>query len=127
VKALASQTTQATQEIVAQIAAVQEGTDRSVTQIGEIGSAMDRLTQNAAEVATAVTQQSSLTGELSRNLHETVNQVLTASEGYTAAASLIENTSAETAALREAMETLVEAGEVLKRDVEAFSVKMRVA
>jgi methyl-accepting chemotaxis protein len=127
VKALASQTTQATQEIVQQIGAVQDGTDRSVAQIGMIGSAMERLSQNATEVVTAVTQQSALTRELSRNLHETVRQVLAAGEGYTAAASLIENTSAETAALRQAMESLAEAGEGLKRDVDAFSRRMRVA
>jgi methyl-accepting chemotaxis protein len=127
VKALASQTTKATQEIVAQIGAVQEGTTRSVTEIGAIGEAMDRLSQNSSEVAGAVTQQSALTAELSRNLHETVQQVIAASEGYTAASTLIENTSAETRQLQKAMETLAALGAKLTRDVDAFSEKLKAA
>jgi methyl-accepting chemotaxis protein len=127
VKALASQTTKATQDIVAQIAAVQDGTSRSVNEIGAIGAAMDRLSQNAGEVAGAVTQQNALTGELSRNLHETVRQVIAASEGYTAASTLIENTSAETAELQKAMATLAEIGASLKRDVDIFSERLKAA
>ena len=127
VKALASQTTKATQDIVAQIAAVQDGTSRSVAEIGEIGAAMGRLSLNAGEVAGAVTQQNALTSELSRNLHDTVRQVITASEGYSAAANLIENTSSETAKLQQAMSTLGEIGLTLKRDVDAFSTRLRAA
>jgi methyl-accepting chemotaxis protein len=127
VKALASQTTKATQDIVAQIGAVQEGTSRSVGEIGEIGAAMDRLSQNANEVAGAVTQQNALTEELSRNLHETVRQVITASEGYSAAAALIENTSSETQQLRAAMQSLAGIGTALKRDVDAFSDRLKAA
>ncbi len=127
VKALASQTTKATQDIVAQIAAVQDGTSRSVAEIGEIGAAMGRLSLNAGEVAGAVTQQNALTSELSRNLHDTVRQVITASEGYSAAAALIENTSSETAKLQLAMSTLGEIGLNLKRDVDAFSTRLRAA
>ncbi len=127
VKALASQTTKATQDIVAQIAAVQDGTSRSVAEIGEIGAAMGRLSLNAGEVAGAVTQQNALTSELSRNLHDTVRQVITASEGYSAAAALIENTSSETAKLQQAMSTLGEIGLTLKRDVDAFSSRLRAA
>ena len=127
VKALASQTTKATQDIVAQIAAVQEGTSRSAAEIGEIGAAMDHLSQNSSEVAGAVSQQNALTDELSRNLHDTVRQVITASEGYSAAAALIENTSSETAKLQQAMETLAGIGAGLKRDVDVFSEKLRAA
>jgi methyl-accepting chemotaxis protein len=127
VKALASQTTKATQDIVAQIAAVQDGTSRSVNEIGAIGEAMERLSQNTGDVAGAVMQQNVLTGELSRNLHETVKQVIEASEGYTAASALIENTSAETAELQNAMEALAEIGASLKRDVDTFSERLKAA
>jgi methyl-accepting chemotaxis protein len=127
VKALASQTTKATQDIVAQIAAVQDGTFRSVNEIGAIGEAMERLSHNAGEVAGAVMQQNALTGELSRNLHDTVRQVIAASEGYMAASTLIENTSAETAELQKAMEALAEIGASLKRDVDTFSERLKAA
>ncbi|MCA3565192.1 MAG: hypothetical protein IOC90_00025 [Methylocystis sp.] len=127
VKALAGQTTKATQDIIAQIAAVQEGTSRSVREIGSIGSAMERLSQNANEVAGAVSQQNALTAELSRNLHETVRQVIFASEGYTAASALIANTSSETRGLEKSMEVLSEIGAQLKRDLETFSDRVKAA
>jgi len=127
VKALAGQTTKATQDIIAQIAAVQKGTSRSVLEIGSIGSAMDRLSQNANEVAGAVSQQNALTAELSRNLHETVRQVIAASEGYTAASTLIANTSSETRRLEKSMEVLSEIGVQLKRDLETFSDRVKAA
>jgi methyl-accepting chemotaxis protein len=127
VKALASQTTRATQDIVSQISAVQDGTSRSVAEIGAIGAAMERLNMNTTEVAGAVSQQNILTGELSRNLHETVKLVIEASEGYTAASTRIENTSAETQALRAAMEALANVGVQLKRDVDAFSARLKAA
>jgi hypothetical protein len=72
-------------------------------------------------------QQNALTGELSRNLHETVRQVIAASEGYMAASTLIENTSAETAQLQKAMEALAEIGASLKRDVDTFSERLKAA
>jgi methyl-accepting chemotaxis protein len=127
VKALASQTTKATQEIVAQIAAVQDGTSRSVQEIGAIGTAMDRLSMNAGEVASAVSQQNMLTAELSRNLHETVKQVIAASEGYMSASMLIENTSNETRHLQDAMKTLAVIGDDLRRDVDRFAASLKAA
>jgi len=127
VKALAGQTTKATQDIIAQIAAVQEGTSRSVREIGSIGSAMERLSQNASEVAGAVSQQNALTAELSRNLHETVRQVIAASDGYTSASTLIANTSSQTQDLERSMETLSEIGAQLKRDLETFSDRVKAA
>jgi methyl-accepting chemotaxis protein len=127
VKALASQTTKATQEIVAQIAAVQDGTSRSVVEIGAIGTAMDRLSLNAGEVASAVSQQNALTAELSRNLHETVKQVIAASEGYMSASMQIENTSIETRNLQEAMQVLSVIGDGLRRDVDRFAASLKAA
>jgi methyl-accepting chemotaxis protein len=127
VKALASQTTKATQEIVAQIAAVQDGTSRSVVEIGAIGTAMDRLSVNAGEIASAVSQQNVLTAELSRNLHETVKQVIAASEGYMSASTQIENTSNETRHLQEAMQMLAVVGDGLRRDVDRFAASLKAA
>ncbi len=127
VKALASETSKATREIVAQIAAVQDGTAHSVEEIGAIHTAMARLSQNAGEVATAVSEQNALTGELNRNLHETVKQVITASEGYSATSGLIEKTSAESDKLQEAMELLTQIGIDLKSGIEEFSTRMKAA
>jgi methyl-accepting chemotaxis protein len=127
VKALANETSKATREIVAQIAAVQSGTDQSVDEIGAIHTAMTRLSQNAGEVATAVDEQNALTSELTRNLHETVKQVMAAGEGYSATSGLIEKTSAESERLQEALELLSQIGVDLKWGVEEFSLRLQAA
>jgi methyl-accepting chemotaxis protein len=127
VKALASQTTKATQDIVEQINAVQSATARSVLEIGAIGGTMHDLSRNAAEVAAAISQQNGLTNELSRNLHDAVNQVVSASDGHLAAASLIEGAGAETERLREAATLLSRIGVALSRDVENFSARIKAA
>ncbi|MGL4636776.1 MAG: methyl-accepting chemotaxis protein [Beijerinckiaceae bacterium] len=127
VKALASETSKATQDIVAQIAAVQAGTSLSVTEIGAIDASMMKLSMNAGEVASAVTQQSALTSELSRSLHDTVGQIVQASEGYSTASSLIEKTSHESHNLQDAIAVLAQVGADLKRDVTAFSDKLKAA
>jgi methyl-accepting chemotaxis protein len=127
VKALASQTSQATQQIIVQIASVQEGTIRSVSEIAAIGSAMDSLSQNTAEVASAVGQQNALTSELSRNLHETVTQIITASEGYVAASAQIQQTAEEAGQLQQSVERLSSLGQILIRDVGAFAQRVKTA
>ncbi|MGL4241167.1 MAG: methyl-accepting chemotaxis protein, partial [Beijerinckiaceae bacterium] len=113
VKALAGQTSQATQQIVQQIASVQEETNRSVSEFEAISRAMQSLSRNSAEVAAAVGEQNSLTGELSRNLHESVQRVLTASESYGEVSVHIRKTAAEAAQLNESVLRLYGVGDAL--------------
>jgi methyl-accepting chemotaxis protein len=127
VKALANQTTRATQDIVEQIGAVQTATARSVTEMAGIGDAMAEMARNASEVAAAVAQQNDLTAELSRNLHETVHQVVSASEGYFAASSLIEAAGSETERLRHAVAMLSRIGGTLIGDVDSFTARIKAA
>jgi methyl-accepting chemotaxis protein len=127
VKALASQTTKATQDIIAQIAAVQLGTAKSVTEIGLIGSAMDTLSHNASEVASAVEQQHALTGELSRSLHETVVEVMAAGEGYEGAAQLMQTANLNIGTLRSTVERMRDISNGLGRGVETFAAAVKSA
>jgi methyl-accepting chemotaxis protein len=64
VKALANQTSRATDEISQQIAAVQEATRRSVAEISSIARMIDELTAVATAIASAVEQQSATTREI---------------------------------------------------------------
>ncbi len=127
VKALASQTTRATQDIIAQIAAVQDGTARSVNEISSIGVAMETLSHNASEVAGAVDQQNALTEELARSLHETVVEVMAAGEGYEGAAQLMQTTNQNIGVLRTTVERMRAISEGLGRDVESFVSAVKAA
>ncbi len=68
VKTLATQTTKATEEIGAQISAVQAATAGAVEAIRRIAGRIEELTATAVAVAAAVEQQTASTAEVSRNI-----------------------------------------------------------
>ena len=68
VKSLAVQTGKATEEISAQIAAVQASTGAAVQAIARIADRMREINRFTAAAAASVQQQSGATGEISRNV-----------------------------------------------------------
>jgi methyl-accepting chemotaxis protein len=70
VKNLANQTARATEEIGAQINAVQSATQQVVTAIGGIVGRIQEINQIATAIAAAVEEQSAATAEISRNVQQ---------------------------------------------------------
>lgn len=70
VKALASQTAKATEEIGQQIEGIQTATQASVASIKRIGGTIKQISEIASSIATAVDQQGHATGQISRNVQE---------------------------------------------------------
>ncbi len=70
VKSLANQTTRATEEISAQINAVQGATKDAVTAIAGIVSRIEEINRIAVAIASAVDQQSAATSEIARNVQQ---------------------------------------------------------
>lgn len=68
VKALASQTAKATDEIGAQINAMAEATQGSVDAIRQINSVIGRISETSAIIASAVEEQGAATREIARNV-----------------------------------------------------------
>ncbi len=68
VKNLANQTSQATDDIAAQVAAIQEATRRAVSEIAEIGRSIGEINEASNGIASAVEQQSAATREISSNV-----------------------------------------------------------
>jgi len=100
VKHLANQTAKATEEIGAQITAVQQATKDAVQSIGGIVGRIQEIHAIATAIASAVEQQSSATSEIARNVQQAAtgtNQVSETISGVT----------------RLAAETGTEAGKVL--------------
>jgi methyl-accepting chemotaxis protein len=127
VKALASQTTRATQDIVQQIRAVQDGSSRSVREIEEIGSAMSVLSGHSGEVAAAVSQQNALTAELARTLNETVREVVATSDGYSRALEMVGQTAEEAAQMGARMAALDGISTSLDSAIRDFSARAKAA
>ena len=64
VKALANQTSRATEEISQQVAAIQEATKGAVNEIGSIGRSIHELTSVSTSIAAAVDEQGATTREI---------------------------------------------------------------
>jgi methyl-accepting chemotaxis protein len=70
VKALASQTAKATEEIGTQIAQMQSATEVSVGTIKEISATIQRISDISQSVATSVEQQGEASKEIARNVNQ---------------------------------------------------------
>ncbi|WP_336485431.1 methyl-accepting chemotaxis protein [Methylobacterium nigriterrae] len=71
VKALASQTANATDEIAAQVTRVQNATGVAVEAIGRMTGRMGTISSTTADLSGAVAAQGAATDEISRNVNET--------------------------------------------------------
>ena len=71
VKALATQTAKATDEIASQVASVQASTGQAVDAIGRVTERMEMISAMTTDLAAAVAAQGEATGEISRNAGHT--------------------------------------------------------
>jgi methyl-accepting chemotaxis protein len=92
VKALANQTTKATEEIGAQIGAVQSATGQAVTAIGGIATRINEINEIAGAIAAAVEEQSRATAGIAAN----IEQASTASRKVAANTSGVSQAAIET-------------------------------
>jgi methyl-accepting chemotaxis protein len=75
VKALANQSSRATEEIGLQISAVQDSTNQAVNAIEAIVRTIGQLSEISLSVSSAVTQQSAVTRDMSVNMQNAANSV----------------------------------------------------
>jgi methyl-accepting chemotaxis protein len=127
VKALASQTAKATEEIGAQIAGMQAATQDSVSAIKGIGATIRKISAIAETIAAAVEEQGSVTREISRNVQQ-------AAVGTSEVASNIGKVSEGAAAtglasgqMLSAARSLSQDSNRLKTEVDRFLATIRAA
>ena len=70
IKELARQTATATMDIKQKIASIQESTQGTISEINSISSIIRDVNEIVATIATAVEEQSSVTGEIARNVSQ---------------------------------------------------------
>jgi methyl-accepting chemotaxis protein len=70
VKALAGQTAKATQDIAAQVSAIQAATEAAVTAIAGIGGTIASISEVTTAIASAVEEQGAATAEIARNVQQ---------------------------------------------------------
>ena len=126
VKSLAVQTAKATEQIAAQIAAVQNSTTAAVEAIRRNTERMQEINQHTSTVASAVEQQNAATGEISINVANAAagtRDIVNVLDDVTGAVSETRN-SADTVLM--ASEAVEAAGANLRQKVEIFLRKVAV-
>jgi methyl-accepting chemotaxis protein len=117
VKNLANQTARATEEISAQISAVQEETKLAVDAILEIGGVIDQVQGISSGIATAIEEQSTATQEISKNVQE-------AARGTTEVTKTIDGVSIAAATTGAAAEQVLSSSDELARNSEQLRGKV---
>jgi methyl-accepting chemotaxis protein len=93
VKALATQTAKATEEISSQIAEVQSAARRAVENVGAITTVMGEIDRFTATIATAVNQQNSAAAEITENIRQAAAGTANVARGIASTAAASENTN----------------------------------
>jgi methyl-accepting chemotaxis protein len=126
VKALAVQTGRATDDIAAQIAAVQSSTQSAVGAIGNIAGRMQEIRQFTTAIATSVEEQNAATKEISRS-------VAAAASGTRSVVAVLQRVSGAITDMHSSADTVLEASQAvetaadsLRRSVDGFLRKVSI-
>jgi methyl-accepting chemotaxis protein len=127
VKALATQTARATEEIGAQIAAMQNATDQTASAIKGIQTTIQRVSEIATAIASAVEQQGAATQEIAINVQQAAarTDIVSSTIGHVSAAAHQTGEAAEQ--LLGAAGALSGQARQLSEDVGSFLSTLRAA
>lgn len=127
VKALAAQTSKATEEVSVQIVAMQAATGGSVAAIKEIGATVGNISEISAAIAAAVEQQGAATREISRNVHQAAQGTQEVAASFVDVNNGAAEVEAETAQLLSSAQALSGEGSHLEGEVQSFLARIRAA
>jgi methyl-accepting chemotaxis protein len=127
VKALATQTAQATQEIGAQIGAIQAATEGSVQALRAISAMIRRMNEISAAIAGAVEQQGAATREIAAAVQEAAGSSSAVAENIALTTAVVDATGGRAAAVLDAAVALAQRAETLSRESRTFLTEVQAA
>ncbi len=127
VKALAAQTSRATDEISAQIAGIQATTAKAVTGIGGIVGTIHDINRAASAIATAVDQQGAATREIVSAVSQASQGTSEVGSSIAVVSNAVSGTGAAAGQVFAASEELARQAEALRAEVEGFLHGVRAA
>ena len=127
VKALASQTGKATQDIEAQMSTIQTSTQQSVEKIADISRRIADLDEITSTIASAAVQQNAATGEIARNISEAAVGASSVASTIVEVRATAERSGHASRDLLGAMERLASSAQQLETKVGAFVGRIRAA
>jgi methyl-accepting chemotaxis protein len=120
VKALATQTAKATEDISGQISGVQSSTSQAVERIKSIAAIMTVIDSVTAEIAASVEQQGTATAEISRNIQSAVSATQNVARNVVGTTAAIGETSRAAAEVLQAAEYMSNHASDLRVSVDHF-------
>jgi len=127
VKSLASQTAKATEEISAQVAAMQGATTEAVQAIEGIGGTIGTINEIATAIASSVEEQGSATREIARNVQEAAQGTSMVSSNIVGVNNAATETGAAAGQVLVSAEQLNGQAATLRADVDRFLANIRAA
>ncbi len=127
VKSLANQTAKATEEIAAQISAMQSATGASVEAIKGIGTTINRVSEIATSIASAVEEQGSATQEIARNIQQAAAGTAEVSSNIAGVAEAANETSKTASEVQRASEELAKQADIMRAEVDKFFTRVKAA
>lgn len=127
VKELANQTSKATDEISAQIAAIQQATGESVGAIQSIGRTISQMSHISTMIAAAMEEQGAATAEISRNVQEAARGTELVTGNIAEVRHGAGETGSAASQVLSAAQELARHSEDLSREVDAFLSGVKAA
>jgi methyl-accepting chemotaxis protein len=127
VKALAEQTSKATDEIGQQVSGIQGATQESVGAIKEISGTIERLSEISSAIAAAVEEQGAATQEISRNVQQASQGTQQVSANITDVQRGATETGSASTEVLTAAQSLANDSDRLKSEVGKFLTSVRAA
>jgi methyl-accepting chemotaxis protein len=127
VKSLAAQTARATEDISAQVSAIQAATGNAVDAINTVGGIIGQVSEISTSIASAVEEQGAATKEITRNTQEaarSTQEVFANIAGVSQGAGMSEAAADRVLA---SADKLGSTSERLKQEVDAFLAAIRAA
>jgi methyl-accepting chemotaxis protein len=127
VKSLAEQTAKATEQIGAQISAIQNSSSEAVTAIKGITSTINEMNEIASAIASAVEEQGSATQEIARNVQQAAAGTSEISANVVGVQQAAGDTGAAAHQVLQASSELSKQSETMRGEVEAFLNNIKAA
>ncbi|WP_428687039.1 methyl-accepting chemotaxis protein [Roseibium sp.] len=127
VKDLATQTSRATEEIGAQISAIQAETRDAVESIGAIAATMDEVNSYTGAIAAAVDEQGSATREISRNIAEAADGTGRVAANVGGMRESVERTGRSVSGMAGASDALARETAAMREAIDSFLAEVTAA
>jgi methyl-accepting chemotaxis protein len=127
VKSLATQTAKATDDIAAQVSAIQGATGGAVEAIRVIGTTIGEVKTIATTIAAAVEEQGAATQEIARNVQQASAGTAEVSSNIGGVTQAANDTGAAASQVLGASTDLARQGEILRGEVSRFLADIRAA